>query len=122
MKPVSKSADTLLAIIRGEMPLSVLPELGIEVARPGGRFELKSSLSEAVVKPSVSDIARGLLMHRLNRDDLMTWAFFVLGAAEINFREVESHPQGEDLIEALWDASFEGKLSSEALRIADSLT
>ena len=121
MKPGYKTADTILAVIRGEMPLSILPELGVEIVKEEGRLELKSGPSEVIVKPSVSDIAGGLITHRLNPDDLMTWAFFVLSASDINFEKVELHPQGELLIKALWDASFEGEVSQDVLRTADSL-
>jgi hypothetical protein len=116
-----KIADTIFAIVRGERPLSMLPELGVEIVKEEGKLKLKSNPSELVVKPTASDIARGLITYRLNRDDLMIWAFFVLGASDINFEKVEQHPHGELLINALWDASFEGKIGLEALRIADSL-
>jgi hypothetical protein len=121
MRSISKSADALLAVIRGEMPLSVLPELGIELLCRGGNFELRSGPSEVIVKPTISDIACGLLAYRLNRDDLKAWAFFVLGESDIDLEKVESHSQGEVLIEALWEASSTGEISLEALRIADGL-
>jgi hypothetical protein len=115
------NANAILAIIRGEMPLSVLPELGIEITCHEGNFKLRSSPSSVIVKPSISDIARGILAHQLNRSDLRAWAFFVLGEADIDLEKIESDPQGEMLVEALWEASSTGEIRQEVLRIADNL-
>jgi hypothetical protein len=121
MKPVYKTADTILAIIRGDIPLSTLSEVGVEIVKEEDGLKLKSSPSEVIVMPSASDIAKGFITYRLNPDDLKIWAFFVLGASDIDFEKVELHSQGELLIKGLWDASFEGEVSQDVLRTADSL-
>jgi hypothetical protein len=114
-------ANAILAIVRGEMPLSVLPELGIELTCREGNFELRSGPSNVIVKPSISDIARGLLAHQFSQSDLRAWAFFVLGESDIDLERIESDPQGEVLIEALWEASSTGEVGQAVLRIADNL-
>ena len=121
MKPKFESADAILAIVRGEMPLSVLPELGIEIICCDGTFELRSGPPEVALKPSASDIACGILAHQHNRDTLRAWAFFILGESDIDLENVESHPQGEALIEALWEASSKGEVGLDALKIANGL-
>jgi len=40
----------------------------------------------------------------------------------IDFCVIESHPQGDTLISALWDASFEGRFGAETIKLARDLT
>lgn len=122
MLSISSSADIILAVIRGEMPLGILPEVGIHLIVREDACELSSKPPAVVVTPSVSDLARGLLTYRPNRDELRTWAFFVLGNSDIDLEQVESHPQGDLLINALWDASSKGSVSIDVARIAESLS
>jgi hypothetical protein len=121
MSPTSIISDTILAVIRGDLPLSALEEVGIHIIFENDSCEVRSE-SQVTVKPSASDIARGLLVLRANRDELRRWAFFLLADLQIvDFEFLESHPQGDLLIGALWDASFEGKINKDAISVAESL-
>lgn len=122
MKPVPRFSDVVLGVIRSELPVATLETVGIRLVLKEGHYELKSQGGLEVVTPSVLDLARGMLAHLAHPTELKPWAFFVLGeSGAIDLEEVESHPQGELLISALWDASFEGKISDDALRAAENL-
>jgi hypothetical protein len=50
-------------------------------------------------------------------------AFFLLAeSGAIDFSVIESHPQVDTLISALWDASFEGRFGAETIKLARDLT
>jgi hypothetical protein len=55
----SEMASTILAIITGEKPLALLPELGIHIAWEGDLYKLTSERSRVKVTPSVFDVASG---------------------------------------------------------------
>lgn len=74
------------------------------------------------VTPSASDIARGLLTYRYNREELRLWAFFVLAeSGGVDLAQVETHPKGDELMEALWDASSFGSITDDAIKVAEEI-
>jgi hypothetical protein len=103
------------------MPLSALSEIGVQVSYQGGACKLESKVPGVLATPLASDLAQGLLTYRAKSDELRLWAFFVLGETTVDFTEVESHPQGEALIEALWDASFSGNVTDDVIKVAENL-
>ena len=112
-------AATILGIIRGEKPLELLPELGINIASKRDSNELTTEKSRVVVAPTVFDVAFGILRYARNEDELKKWAFFILAdSGSIDLKEVESHSQGELLIDALWNASSEGQVTDEVIELA----
>jgi len=116
---VSEIASTILGIIRGEKPLALLPELGIRIAGERGSYELTSERSRVVVAPSVFDLAFGILRYAGNEDEFKKWAFFILAeSGSIDLKDVESHSKGELLIDALWNASSEGRVTNDVIGLA----
>ena len=68
------------------------------------------------------DLAFGLLEYKDNPEKLREWATFIMSASEvIDLTFLESWPEGEELLEALWDASFEGRLKDATVRVASAL-
>jgi hypothetical protein len=121
--------ELVLAVVRGQLPLSALEEAGIylpiDVKEPRDS-ERRISLnlqSPITVAPNPIDIANGLLAYKTAPDQLREWATFVLGASEvIDLAPLETWPEGEELLNGLWDASFEGGLKQETVRLAGALT
>jgi len=113
--------DVVLGVIKGELPLSTLEEIGVHVTFREQSCEINTEVP-IIVNPSASDVAHGLLTYLSNPDELAQWALFLMGASQIvDFEALESHPQGDALVSALWDASFEGRINEEAIKIAESL-
>jgi hypothetical protein len=124
MKEPSQIGDLVLAVVRGEMPVDAVARIGIDIEDENGFYKLKSGNFDIAVRPTASDVALGILRYSSgNKNDIRKWAFFLLGeSGAIDFSALESHPQGDLLISALWDASFEGHVSSETIELAQHLT
>ncbi len=121
MKSGSMYSDVILGVIRGELPLSVLSEVGVHVVFGDQTCQVSIELP-IIINPSASDIARGFLTYKAKPSELARWASFLLGASQIvGLESLELQPQGDLLISALWDASFEGRINKEAVKIAESL-
>ena len=126
--PTTLTEELVLAVIRGQLPLSALESAGIrlEVAPQGeGGNERRVTVNPeaaVTVAPRPVDIAAGLLVYKERPEQLRDWAAFVLGASEIiDLEGLDNWPEGDAILNALWDASFEGKVSQETLRIAVAL-
>ena len=125
METKTITEEFLLAVIRGQLPLSDLLAAGIrvrEVSTDNADHERRISLdveSPVIVAPRPVDIASGLLAYKESPDQLRDWASFVLGASEIiDLAPLEKWPEGDELLNGLWDASFEGTLTADTARIA----
>jgi hypothetical protein len=113
----------VLAVVRGEVPVDAVSRIGIDIDYEDGFYKLRSGNPDVTVTPSASDIALGILRYSSrNKDDIRKWAFFVLAETIMDFSGLEVHPQGDLLISALWDASFEGRISSKTVDLAQRLT
>ena len=119
--------EIVRAVVQGKLPISALEEAGItfrvQEAQPGSdrqiRVQLKVPLS---VELRPIDIAFGLLAHKDQPEALREWATFLLSDLEItDLAPLESWPEGDELLSALWDASFEGHLKDASVRVATAL-
>jgi hypothetical protein len=118
----SKIAEVILSVIKGEMSLSALSDVGIQVSCQKELCELSSEALGVVVTPSASDLAQGLLAYRARPEELRSWAFFVLAeSGYIDLEKTELHPLGDLLINALWDAQSENGITESAIKVAESL-
>ena len=109
--PLESPGEIVMAIIRGERALASLDEAGVFFARvrgPSGerRITVKAS-SSLTVDPDPGDLAAGLLANQEDPKSLSDWATLILAADFIDLAAVDSSPGGDDLLNALWDASFE---------------
>lgn len=116
--PVSVVA---LSVIRGELPLGALSGIGIEISCRENSCKLDSKVIGVLVTPLITDLAQGFLTYQDSGKKLRLWAFFILGESAVDLSEVEAHPQGNALIEALWDASSSGEISSHTIKITKGL-
>ena len=116
-----------MGVIRGTRPMSALAEGGIvfEVRedQPGGERNISLAKdSPLTVAPEPIDIASGLLAYRHDPERLRAWASFALTASEVvDLRPLELWPEGDELLNALWDASFDGRIRESSLRVASAL-
>ena len=117
----------MLSVVQGELPISALMEAGVvfEIVedQPGGDRRIKLQLKAPLhlgLRPV--DIARGLLVYKNRTEALREWATFLLSDLEfMDLASLESWSEGDELLNALWDASFEGQLKSASVRVATAL-
>lgn len=63
-------------------------------------------------------LASGLVRQWNRPDDLRRWAFIILAASFIDLGELEQHPQGDALLNMVWDAGFGVPMSSDMFGLA----
>lgn len=108
------SEDTVLAVIRGELPLLSLNDAGIHAVVKEHDYE--EQLEEPVVlTPSVDDVVHGLRAYWNQPNELRQWAQFLMASEAVDFAKMHDDPRGDNLINALWDASFGRNLDRRAL-------
>jgi hypothetical protein len=112
--------EIILGVLRGDLSLSMLTQIGIDIRVKDGFYKLQSGNLNISVRPTLSDVATGILKYSSrSNDELRKWAFFILGeCGAIDLSAIESDPDGEVLIDALWDCSFRGVLDSETVALA----
>lgn len=115
--------EIILGVLRGDLSLSMLTQIGIDIRVKDGFYKLQSGNLNISVRPTLSDVATGILKYSSrSNDELRKWAFFILGeCGAIDLSAVESNPDGEVLIDALWDCSFQGVLDSETVALAKKI-
>ncbi len=116
--------EIVRAVIQGKLPISALEDAGvtfeIQQDQPDGDRRIKLHLKTPLcVEPRPIDIAQGLLVYKDRPEKLREWASFVLSASEIiDLTPLEPWPEGDELLSALWDASFEGRIKDASMRVA----
>ena len=118
MKDTTKAARMILEIVRGERPLKDLRAAGIIVMLRGDKYEMENP-DQVVATVSAADVARGLLAYSARPTEIGAWAStLVAGSSFLDWPELETHPDGDLLLDALWDASFSKPVAREALEAA----
>jgi hypothetical protein len=97
--------DTILAVVRGELPLLCLDDAGIHAVVKEHSYEEQLEVPVEVT-PSLDDVAHGLSVYRNQADELRQWALFMMATEAIDFAKMHDDARGEELINALWDAGF----------------
>jgi hypothetical protein len=112
------AAETVRQVVRGERPWTDLRPLGMAVRFEGGRcvFEDTGPLD---LRVDVHDLARGFLAHLHDPSGLKEWAF-VMEALPVDL-DVEGHPEGETVLNALWSASFGEPLGEDQVEVLKEL-
>lgn len=119
--------EIVRAVVQGKLPISALAEAGItfEVRQdqPGGDRQIRvRSNAPLSLDLRPIDIAHGLLVYKEQPEALQEWATFLLSDLEItDLTPLESWPEGDELLNALWDASFDGHLKDASIRVATAL-
>jgi len=114
---MSEQSELIREIVAGARHWRDLRNCGVLVdVSPDGVRVLGGQ--EAPVKIGVEDLARGWLAHSESGSALREWARFVHGAVSLIELDVESHPLGEELLDAVWRASFGEPLSEDMTKTA----
>jgi hypothetical protein len=97
-----------------------LASAGLMVIRFDGGFEFanKDNLSVTV---GPSDIAAGIVRLADDPERLKEWAALVMAASGFLDLKLDSTPDGERLLEALWDLTFGEQLDDDTLALARDL-
>src|SRR6185503_19707212 len=93
------------AIVRGERPWTDLRSLGIEFEVGLSSIRILEGLTPPV-HVDAKDVAAGLLAHSHDSDSLRDWARVVHGSIGLIELDLEDHPEGDNLLDALWRISF----------------
>jgi hypothetical protein len=107
--------DIGLEIIRGDRPLSDVARLGVMSVNPLF-FELDAPRGVELVMPSIDDVASGFLAHLGEPDRLREWAAVILSAEFIDLIALERIPDGQAIIEGMWDVSAGGPVAPSVMR------
>jgi hypothetical protein len=119
--------EIVRAVVQGKLPILALAEAGVSIDVRENESENEHRVKVGLRTPlSVDlqpvDLALGLLEYKDNPAKLREWATFIMSASEvIDLTFLESWPEGEELLEALWDASFEGRVNDATVRVASAL-
>jgi hypothetical protein len=107
-------------VVRGERPWADLGAIGIKIDFNGDRCTIENERG-VVATADVHDLAEGLLAHVSEDHDLRKWAYLMEASSPFLDLDVEDHPAGEVLLNALWDASFGQPIPADAIIAAERL-
>lgn len=110
------NSDLGLEIIRGDRPLSEVSRLGVTMTANPLFFELNARRRADALLPTTDDVASGFLSHMSDSDELREWAAVILGADFIDLIALESDPEGESMIEGMWEVSSGGAVAPSVMR------
>jgi hypothetical protein len=119
--------EIVRAVVQGKLPISALAEAGItfevQQNQPGGDRKIKVHVNTPLsVEVRPVDIAQGLLSYKDQPETLRDWATFLLCDLDVlDLTPLESWPEGDELLSALWDASFEGQIKRASISVASAL-
>lgn len=121
MKLKTDQKDIIMAVIRGEMAISHLAGAGIKANFDQDSYEITVE-KPLVITPSWWDLMTGLCKLRKDRQALKQWASFILGASQvIDLTNLESCSFTEDILNLLWEASFNGEIDQAELSDQDCI-
>jgi hypothetical protein len=66
-------------------------------------------------------LAKGLLSYLNNPAELRQWAYLLEAGSTFLDLDVEDHPSGEQMLQALWKASFGESISEDEKKLAEQL-
>lgn len=107
--------------VRGVAEPSVLADLGIRATRSGDGLIVEVPPGVPSIRPSIRDLATGLLAwNRRGSEALQSWAALVLAVDEIDLASLQAWPDGEAVLDSLWDAAAGRTLREPALGFAQA--
>jgi hypothetical protein len=114
------ASSEIRAFVRGELGRKDLERLGIEIKEIEDGYEFTNH-QDIVAEVSLQDVAQGLLRFRYDLEALRTWAGLVVaGSSFIEFGpDFEGCPDGEALLDALWNAWFRQDIAEDAFVVAE---
>jgi hypothetical protein len=117
---LAEDQEIIRQMVRGEIPWTQLKVIGISVALEDGRCHIENPKG-IVAKADVHDLAKGLLSYLQHPGKLREWAYLMEAGSTILDLDVEDHPAGEPLMQALWKASFGEPISEDEKKMAEQL-
>lgn len=112
--------ELLRGVLRGELDVERLAEVGIEIEEHPGGLRVSTALQHAD-EFALADLAAGLLSHWARVSSLRRWASVVLMVDAFQFEEAESEEE-QVLLDALWSASAGEQVDDAALNLARALS
>lgn len=112
-------ADTIRAVARGEREFGELRHFGITISRYDDLWEIDNP-DRAFSEVSAQDIAHGLARWKNDPSKLQLWASFILSSSSlIGIESLQN--EHHKLLDALWDAAFESRISDETQSCIDTI-
>lgn len=95
------------SFVIGESDVERLADVGIGFTFDGSGVQLEEPAGlEEVVRPTVAEVAQGFIASwARGRDALQRWAQVVLALSAIDLADLEDRKDGEELLNAVWDAA-----------------
>lgn len=112
--------ELIQQVVRGERPWTDLASIGIDVQFEGNRC-LIANPRGIVATADVHDVAAGLLAHQHDPHELQEWAYILEASSTFLDLDVEQHPSGDALLDAVWRASFGEPLPADIIQLAEQL-
>jgi hypothetical protein len=114
----TEASELIRAFVRGERSWRALEQAGIYIEVRDDRYEIDNPW-RLIVETHLRDVAEGLLAFRRTDDQLQRWASIILaGSSFLDLGGFEKIPEGNVLLNALWDASFGDVISQDAVNVA----
>ena len=118
--PRTDDQETIRQMVRGEIPWTQLKAIGISIDLEGNRCKIENPRG-IVAKADVHDLAKGLLSYLNNAAELRRWAYLLEAGSTFLDLDVEDHPSGDQMLQALWKASFGEPISEDDKKLAQQL-
>lgn len=122
MRTNAKADEIIRSFVRGKASWRALEGAGVYVEIKDDGYEIDNP-RKVVSTAYLQDVSEGLLVYQQVPDQRRRWAGIILaGSSFLDLsEEFETTPEGDVLLNALWDAAFGDEVSEEALDAAKSL-
>ncbi|MGB9112031.1 MAG: hypothetical protein WCF24_04810 [Acidimicrobiales bacterium] len=114
--------SALSDFVTGKLPWTELQSIGFTFEVRANEMSVTSSDLSVTFEASVQDVANGILRHSSVDEASKRWAQALLGVTAIDLSALEDDPDGEVLLNAVWDMAIGKELSAEALRAAKRMS
>lgn len=112
----------VIGFVRGDADPTELAQTGLQLELSESGVQLEEPPGVPVVTPSISDVASGFLAHwARGGESLAVWARVLLAANFIDLKDLEDHPNGELLLDAVWEAADRAEVDERAIDAARRL-
>jgi hypothetical protein len=123
MSATANASALIIEFVRGKVSWKTLERAGVFVELKDDGYEIDNPWQVAA-KVHLRDVSEGLLVYQRIPDQMQRWAGIILaGSSFLDLsEEFETTPDGDILLNALWDAAFGDEVSQEAVDVAEGLT
>jgi hypothetical protein len=108
------STQSILNVVRGIEPWKVLRKLGVQ--RNGDVWNFEPYSDPVLI--TADDLIMGFRRYSQSKLALREWATFLLVASNIiSFDALEDDPRADELLNAIWQASFGEEITLNSLAL-----